>query len=450
MRILFITHFLPPKFNAGTEKYTLSLARSFLLKGYEVKVLCAEDWYTGDKYWNGVTEDVCEGVPVTRIHLNWTKAGDPNRMLYNSPMVEKWLTETLKTMQPDLVHVTSAHSLGVGILRSVRQANIPLILTLMDFWFICPSHQLVRSNGDLCDGITTPLECQACLLGDSNLLKRLYTNEYSKLSRLHFLRVLSYLPIITKLPGLRGMLLNMDERKRLVSEALNWPDVILTHSKFVQSIFHKHSPGSVEVLINGHDFKWKQDYKGKTSSSSFRFGYIGQIQFTKGVHVLIEAFVRANLEDCAKLEIWGDTSRDDNYVQHLQTQIKNNPAICMNGRFEHDQLAEVLAGIDVLIVPSLWYENAPLVIQEAFASQTPVIATNLGGMAEAVTHEVNGLMFRRGDADDLAAQLRRFIEEPGLRERLQKGIPEVKTIAEEVAELELVYRDLVNSYRENK
>jgi glycosyltransferase involved in cell wall biosynthesis len=103
----------------------------------------------------------------------------------------------------------------------------------------------------------------------------------------------------------------------------------------------------------------------------------------------------------------------------------------------------VLSEIDVIVVPSLWYENAPLVIQEAFATKTPVITTNLGGMAEAVDHGINGLLFERGDVADLARQLRRIVNEPELLDGLRAHIPTVKTIDEEVTELEANYRDLI-------
>ena len=96
-----------------------------------------------------------------------------------------------------------------------------------------------------------------------------------------------------------------------------------------------------------------------------------------------------------------------------------------------------------MVVPSLWYENAPLVIREAFAANIPVIATNLGGMAEVVAHEVNGLLFERGNADDLAIQLRRIVEEPGLLGQLYQRVPPVKTIEEESAELAAIYHALI-------
>jgi glycosyltransferase involved in cell wall biosynthesis len=87
------------------------------------------------------------------------------------------------------------------------------------------------------------------------------------------------------------------------------------------------------------------------------------------------------------------------------------------------------------------------VIQEAFAAKIPVITTNLGGMAEAVTHEVNGLLFERGDASDLARQMKRVVDEPGLLERLRAGIPEVKSVRAEVEELEKIYFNLLANAR---
>ena len=73
-----------------------------------------------------------------------------------------------------------------------------------------------------------------------------------------------------------------------------------------------------------------------------------------------------------------------------------------------------MAEADALVVPSVWIENAPFVIKEANASGLPVIASRLGGMAELVTHDVDGLLFEAGDAAALAYQLRRLQHQPGL------------------------------------
>ena len=108
------------------------------------------------------------------------------------------------------------------------------------------------------------------------------------------------------------------------------------------------------------------------------------------------------------------------------SRMGNNPSILFRGGYNRQQLPDILADIDVVVVPSIWYENAPLVIQEAFAADIPVITTNLGGMSETVTHDVNGLLFERNDSDDLARQLRRVIDEVDLLEKLTGGIPPVR------------------------
>jgi glycosyltransferase involved in cell wall biosynthesis len=443
VRILLITLFFPPKYNAGTENYTLGLAKALISRGHEVQVLCAEDWQRGEAYWNGVTEDLYEDVPVIRIHLNWLKASNPNRVLYDSLKVEEWLDQFLLEQDIDLVHVVSTITLGVGVLRSVKRAGIPLVLTLTDFWFLCPSIQLIRSDGNLCDGKTSAQECQSCLLASSNLHKRIQKIPIPNSSRSNLLEALSHFPFLTKQHGFRGMLLNMNERKMNLAAILELPDLILSPSKFVQQMFMQNFQVSVHVLPHGHDLTWLADYHNKKPSNKLRFGYIGQIQPTKGIHILIDAFNQNDFGEKASLSIWGDLTKDVVYTQRIQELIGNHSFIRLCGRYDHEKLASVLADIDVLEVPSIWYENAPLVIQEAFAARTPVIATNLGGMAEAVQHEVNGLLFERGNVDDLARQMCRIYEENGLLDRLREGIPAVRTVDEELNELEMIYKNLI-------
>jgi glycosyltransferase involved in cell wall biosynthesis len=444
VRILLVTHFFPPHHNAGTENYTLGLARSLQSRGNDVQVLCAEDWASGDSYWNGVTEDEYHGVPVKRIHLNWAKAEDPNRVLYYSEHAKKWMSQLLDKESFDLVHVISAYSLGVGIMEAVTSAQIPLVLTLMDFWFLCPSVQLLQSTGDLCDGLTTARQCQSCLMGDTGISRKLIRLGISLETQSHWWDPLSHLHILAKQRGFRGRLLNMSERKQMLKTAIELPDVVFSHSRVVREMFSRHTSRNIMVLQNGHELSWSKSRERKKPGDRLRIGYVGQIIPIKGVHVLIEAYKKADLGDKAKLDIWGGLGKDVGYVDRLKALIDSGPSILLRGRFEHDDLANVFADMDVLVVPSIWYENAPLVIQEAFAARVPVIATNLGGMAEMISNEVNGLLFEWGSVNDLARQFQRLIDEPGLLGRLNAGIPKVKTIAEEVAELEKIYFELVH------
>jgi glycosyltransferase involved in cell wall biosynthesis len=439
MNILLVTHFFPPTHNAGTENYTLGLAKALLARGHNVSVVCAEGWNHGVSYWNGVTEDLFNGLPVHRIHLNWNKASDPNQVLYDSMPVERWLDRFLESEKPDIVHVTSTYSLGVGVLRSVRRAGIPLVLTLMDFWFLCPRTVLLRGDGELCDGRTTPEECRECLLASSNLYNRLNYFLPSQFQATLW-KAISHQSALGRIRGARGMALNMEKRKVIMKQVLEMPDVILSHSRFVQHMFTQANLSQRVVhLPNGHELSWIASYHGKRKSSLTRIGYMGQISPIKGVHVLIEAYEKAKTDRSVRLDIWGDLEKDRYYTQRLKEMIGTTESIYLRGHFQRDQLAEVLAEIDVLVVPSLWYENAPLVIYESLAAKTPVIVTDLGGMSEAVHHGVNGLLFKRGDANDLARQLRRIIEEPDLLENLGSNITPVKTVGEEVEELLAIY-----------
>ncbi|MCA9322432.1 MAG: glycosyltransferase, partial [Planctomycetes bacterium] len=109
-----------------------------------------------------------------------------------------------------------------------------------------------------------------------------------------------------------------------------------------------------------------------------------------------------------------------------------------NGR-----IAEVLAGIDVLVVPSLWFENSPLTIHEAWLAGIPVLASDRGGMAELVDDGVNGLHFRLGDADDLRAKIRRLIDDRQLVRQLSNRPGVVKNIRDDAVDMEARYRRLV-------
>ena len=91
------------------------------------------------------------------------------------------------------------------------------------------------------------------------------------------------------------------------------------------------------------------------------------------------------------------------------------------------------------MVPSTWWENSPLVIQEAFKFRRPVICSDIGGMAEKVTDGVNGLHFRAGNALDLADRIEEAVESPGLWDQLRSEIEPPATIAETVDRLLATY-----------
>jgi len=445
VKILLVTSFFPPTHTAGTEKRTFGYARTLLERGYQVQVLCAGNWEEGEKYWNGYTDEIYEGVPVRRIHLNWQKSPDPNAYLYANPKVQEHFREHLSTWKPDLVHITSCLTLSASIIPVIKDAGLPLVLTLTDFWFVCNKLSLLRSNGELCDGNTTSQECIQCLGSNSGIYRKLNTIMPEHLT-IEVLHQISKVPAINRQRGFRGTALNIDQRKNYLKEMINLADVITAPSSHLRSTIHGTGiTNSIRVIQSGHDLTWLDLDVSEQPCDRVRFGYIGQITPTKGVHTLISAFQASDLSQDAELHIYGNFQGNPTYMEELQNIAgSNGDAITFHGPFPHKELGAVLAGIDMLIVSSLWHENNPRVIQEAYAGKTPVIASDVGGISEYVEHGVSGLLFERGNVDDLAGQIRRILTESDLLEKLQEGIPPVKTISEEVSEIEKIYIDIVS------
>jgi glycosyltransferase involved in cell wall biosynthesis len=173
------------------------------------------------------------------------------------------------------------------------------------------------------------------------------------------------------------------------------------------------------------------------------FGYIGVVDPVKGIHHLVEAFEPLTT---AELRIYGGETDYAPYPDRTQflAQLRRSPHIRMMGRYEHRDVGRILGEVDVVVVPSIWYENAPLVIREAFLAKKPVVTAALGGMPEWIQDGVNGLLFRPRDVADLRQTLRRFIADPSLVAQLSGHFPAVQSIAADAEAIEGHYRKILD------
>lgn len=144
-----------------------------------------------------------------------------------------------------------------------------------------------------------------------------------------------------------------------------------------------------------------------------RIGYIGTLARHKGCHVLIEAY-NSLPEGEAVLTIYGNPNDFPDYTAQLRALAGQRQGIEFAGLFANDRIFEVLAGFDVLVVPSLWHENTPLVVYSAQAACCPVIASHCPGLAGVIEDEQNGLLFPAGDVQSLTHRLSRLINQPEL------------------------------------
>lgn len=441
MKVLVVTHFFPPGYAGGTEAYTLGLARELRRQGHGVWVLCAENWGQGKSWVPTYRDDVYDGIPVRRLSFNWQLAPNPFVGLYDNPHTAQCFIAYAREIQPDVVHVTSCYSLGARILDASKTVGVPALLTLTDYWFLCPRITLLKADGEICTGQVTAFECQRCLaLGGAplRLLERVLPHKYAVNVLLELGRRRAFIGS----RRFRGHMGDAQRRRQFLARSFAIVAQAIAPSNFLKQVYVINGYPSDRILYSKHgiDLSWTRRIPRKRPGRSIRFGYIGQFERIKGVHVMVQA-VRVLAESLPiEVIVYGDPQKSPDYWSPVSGLADGDSRIRFAGGFERAQVPDVYSDLDAVVIPSLWYENAPAVISEAFAAGVPVIGTRLGGIAELVQEGVNGLLFERGDARGLAEAICRFASDPVLRERLRQGIPPVRSIEDEVGALVQIYR----------
>ncbi len=443
MKILLASNFFPPGHLGGTEILTYGLASGLRAAGHHVRVVCAEDWDDAPHQGVRTSDEEVQGIPVHRLKLNWRRSPHIFRDLYANPATKAHVRELLIDFQPDVFHVTSCYTLTASILRAAAQLGVPIVYTATDFWFLCARNSLLRSNGELCSGPEGAWKCAQCMLSGAKVYR------WSK--KLVPERLLA--PMLLELGkserwtnrrGLRGMHGDWKARFSYLNEALQLPQKIVTASHFLMSKLVEYGvePGQITVSRYGLDLSWARGLKIEEPVRPLRIGFIGQILPKKGPDILVRAFRALEAEVPLELKIYGNLEKLPDFGQQLLELAGDDRRIHFLGTFPNEKMGEVLQGIDVLVVPSIWYDF-PLVIPSAFAMKTPVIATDLPGMNELITHGKDGLLFPRGDWKALARLLRRLASAPSLVAELQASIGPVKDLPAMAAEYERLYRSLI-------
>lgn len=418
MRIAFTVHKLPPDSLGGTEIYTLSLARSLAREGHDVAIFYP---HPGVASLQHVAGD--DGVARWRAPLPPNRPSENPISLFwhtfRDRAIEAAFAEFLDNVQPELVHFQHVQAVSARLIEMA--AGLTRVATLHDYWYYCANSQLVRPDRQPCAGPSAG--CRNCV--DCATVR-------ADLTGLSVLRPLVALPLAYRNAYLRRM-----------AEQI---DLFITPSHFLRSQYVGQGfPGDkIVVLENGMDLarlRAKAEAKVEEGVVRPHFGYLGTFAWQKGAHVLVEAFNRLP-PDTASLTLYGSETAFPDYAAQVRAAICH-PQVRMSGPAPFDQIGAVLRQFDALITPSLWYENSPLVIQEAYALGIPVIASNLGALAEKVQDGISGRLFPAGDSAALAAILQEISAEPALLARYRQQISPPPTIEEHTRQIEQLYRQLV-------
>jgi glycosyltransferase involved in cell wall biosynthesis len=436
VRILIAVHHFPPTFGGGAEWRACRTARGLQQAGHQVRVVCVDSITQGDGQTLTHVETTYQDVPVHRLSFNLSQSPAPFLWGYRNPLVGRYVGELFKSFRPHVLHLIGGYLMSGSTIEAAQALGIPTVATLTDFWFLCPRITLVRSDDSLCTTPADPLACTLCLRKERRRY-RLADRWSGGLAG----QALSF----AWQRGQDDLLAAVRRRKDYLLALLDTVDVAISPSQFLKELFEAQnvSPRRFLYVRQGLDVSDWAEAGPKRRDGRLRIGYVGQIARHKGVDVLVEAFRRLRPGDPApRLILYGDTEQFPRFGARLRKRVADQRDVVLAGTFEHSQIGRIHAGIDVLVVPSVWYENSPNVILEAFAAGTPVVVSRLGGMAELVTDGANGFQFEPGDAEALAVVLQRFVDRPDLAANLARNAPPVKTVQQEIRELLQIYTSL--------
>lgn len=439
MKILIAAHGFPPLQAAGAERRAERMARWLVANHHEVEVFAAGKL---DEPPFGLNTTWQDGFFVHRLDFPVQQTEDPFRNLYENPHVGDAFRQVLAQGSFDLVHLVSGYLLGGQIIHTAHEVGVPVVVTLTEYWFICPRLNLTHFDGTLCEEPESDMGCGHCMMEDqrryrlpAQLLGPLADSFWSTVS--HTADAKQWEQAIT-------------QRRATMRAALAAADLVIAPSHYLINMFKVFGFDTDSYLFIRQGLELPAAMPSpapRAPADPLRLGYSGQIKPHKGVDLVTDA-VRVLIDDglALSLDIWG--SGDGDYQAQLIEQTAPYPAIRWNGRFEGAQVWEVLANLDVLVVPSRWIENSPTVILEAYAMGLPVIVTDLGGMAELAEHGKSGLVFELDNADDLRQQIKRLLTEPDLLPQLRAGVPVIKSVADEMHDIVGHYEQVLATWQD--
>jgi len=446
LRILLAAHGFPPNQSAGAEWRAHRTARFLAGAGHPVRVVAVDRVEAGGDQGVRVRDDVVDGIPVRR--LSFGADARPGQVAeFDNPRVGAAVAEVIAAFRPDVVHVISGYRLTASAIDAAAAAGVPIVVTLTDYWFLCPRITLRRATGELCAVPDDVLECVHCLASEQRRYRvpHRWTGGWSGRALVAAWR--SPLPRPRRIDDLHAV---MRRRRRRLAESLALAARVIAPSRFLARMFAARGVPDAKLvpMRQGLDVAGWEPAGDLGARRAVHIGYIGQVTEQKGIFDLVRAVRRLPYDErSVRLFVHGDVDRAwPANRERLQRAIADDPRVTLAGPFANREIRRVHANLDVLAVPSRWYENSPNVILEAFACGTPVVAAGLGGMAELVADGENGLLFDPGDVDALAGRLRRLIDDPALRDRLRAGIPPVRTLADEMVELRGVYATIAEGH----
>jgi glycosyltransferase involved in cell wall biosynthesis len=349
-----------------------------------------------------------DDIQTDAVSISWKALKTIGEIIY-SRSAKSALQELIHVQRPDIVHAHNIYGrLTASVLDLLYNENIPVVMTLHDYKLICPSYKLMN-NGKICE------KCRGRFFYNA-VISRCHKNSYAAST------IYAFESYYNRFSG---------KYRKNVRYFIS-PSLFLK-TKLVE---YNWPENQIAYIPN---FLLADRFEADCKPGSY-FLYLGRLSEEKGVSTLIKAFKDLD-HNQAKLLIAGDGP----LRTQLEEQADNDRRIEFAGYLSGTKLKTVIRESLAVIIPSEWYENAPISILEAFASAKPVIASNLGGIPEMIDNAENGYLFEAGNVRSLRDKLEIMMKSPA------KAIMEMGSAAREKVENEYSpqehYKKLMSLYR---
>lgn len=407
MKIIHVlNHFLPHQ-NGGTEIYVWSLSKHLQMRGVEVRI-CIPNYES-----NISNEYIYDDLKVHKYPE--TSRVDRNLILgYRPPEGLKNFLLYVKDEKPDIIHfheIAGSNGITLHHVKAISELGYKTLMTFHLAGYSCKTGSLIHNKTDLCDGIIDLKKCSHCYLASQG---------YKWMSNLIVsaslgLNYLSINPTLWNNPaGTAFGIINIFKKlKADLFSLVDYCDKVVVIAEWYRTVLLNNGidPSKISFISQGLP---SQVNNVSTNIIPYqpplKLIFLGRISKFKGVHLLISAISQIPAEKIT-LHIYGIPESND-YVDGLIRKTKAMSNVFWEGPLEQDSVVGKLREHHVLCLCSTFSEMSPLVIQEAFEAGIPVIASNVYGNAEQITHGKNGLLFKFNDIVDLKRQLTSILLDP--------------------------------------
>ena len=319
----------------------------------------------------------------------------------------------LEDINPDIVHFLHFLHIGVDTIKAIKNhtPSVKICLTLHDFRALCLNDGLMLTNKKHRCLQSTVESCQQCA-------------PHRSTGEIH-------------------------QRHQTLRSFLSQCDVLISPSQFLIDLFRSNAIDHPNIRKIKNGIKYKFQSLG-TSTRLNRFGFFGKTTEAKGLLLFLKAVFELNQKTnkCFAIDIFGDgLEQQPAAFQHRVNSLLGSEAaknISWHGGYQSRDIPELMARVDWVVIPSIWWENSPLVIQEAFAHSRPVIGSDIGGIAENIRGR-GGLTFRAGDAEDLASVMAKAIGDYNMFRTLLKMMTAPISSKQSAEEHIALYQELLYS-----